>query len=50
MMLGGEHPAFSQDLPVETRPASMVLAGVMLEVCKMGFERLSDDFAGNKLR
>lgn len=35
---------------MEMCPASQVLAGVMLEVCKMGFERLSADFAGNKLQ
>lgn len=44
----GEHPACNQDPPMETCPASQVLAGVMLEVCKMEFERLSADFAGNK--
>ena len=35
---------------METGPESKLLAGVMLEVFKMGFERLSCDFAGNESR
>ena len=47
---GGEHSACHQDSPMETGPESKLLAGVMLEVFKMGFERLSCDFAGNESR